>query len=95
MINFNNDPNGIKITWDENDPIEKVFNDWTEEDFINAIRKDCFYVLKERGELEFWDPVKINQELDKEEWDYNERLIYIAEQESKGNRTKGNELKKD
>ena len=95
MINFNNDPNGIKITWDENDPIEKVFNNWTEEDFINAIRKDCFYVLKERGELEFWDPVKINQELDKEEWDYNERLIYIAEQESKGNRTKGNELKKD
>lgn len=90
MINFNNDPNGIKITWDENDPIEKVFNDWTEEDFINAIRKDCFYILQERGELEFWDPSRINEELNKEDYDYNSRLKVIAKEESEGNRTKGN-----
>ena len=91
MIDFNNtNGTGIQISWDENDPIEKVFNDWQEEDFINALRKDCFYILKERGELEFWDPIKINQELDKEDYDYNGRLKVIAEEESKGNRSKGN-----
>ena len=28
----------LTITWDENDPIESEFNDWTETDFLNAIR---------------------------------------------------------
>jgi len=93
MIEFIDDANGIHINWDEKDPIEKVFNDWEEEDFINALRKDCFYILKERGELEFWDPAAINKELLKEGYDYNGRLKVIAEEESKGNRTKGNELK--
>tara|TARA_B100000035_G_scaffold275301_1_gene252204 strand:- start:298 stop:585 length:288 start_codon:yes stop_codon:yes gene_type:complete len=93
MINFNNDPNGIQITWDEKDPIESVFNDWSEDDFINAIRKDCFYTLQECGELEFWDPQRINKELDKEDYDYNTRLKVIAQEEAEGRRNKGNELK--
>ena len=93
MIEFINDANGIKINWDENDPIEKVFNDWSEDNFIDALRKDCFYILKERGELEFWDPAAINQELSKEDYDYIGRLKVIAEEESKGHRTKGSEVK--
>lgn len=31
----------LTITWDENDPIESQFNDWTETDFLNAIRNAC------------------------------------------------------
>lgn len=27
------------IEWDENDPVESVFNTWTEQDFIDAIVK--------------------------------------------------------
>jgi len=30
--------NTFTIEWDENDPTEKVFNDYTEEDFINLIQ---------------------------------------------------------
>jgi hypothetical protein len=94
MIEFINDPHGNpQINWDENDPIEKVFNDWKEEDFINAIRKDCYYVLKERGEVEFWDPQAINQELKREDYDYKGRLKVIAEKESEGHSTKGTEVK--
>jgi hypothetical protein len=29
--------NKFTIEWDENDPTESMFNDWKEEDFINAI----------------------------------------------------------
>jgi len=32
------DENRFTIYWDENDPTEKVFNDYTEEDFINLIQ---------------------------------------------------------
>jgi hypothetical protein len=28
-----------EISWDENDPLEKQLNDWTEEDFLNAIKE--------------------------------------------------------
>lgn len=31
--------NTFEISWDENDPVEKILNDWTEEDFINAIQE--------------------------------------------------------
>lgn len=31
--------NTFEISWDENDPLEKILNDWTEEDFINCIKK--------------------------------------------------------
>ena len=32
------DENRFTIEWDENDPTEKVFNHYTEEDFINLIQ---------------------------------------------------------
>jgi len=32
------DENRFTIYWDENDPQEKIFNDYTEEDFINLIQ---------------------------------------------------------
>ena len=32
------DDKTFTISWDENDPTEKVFNDYTEEDFINLIQ---------------------------------------------------------
>ena len=31
----------LTITWDENDPFESQFNDWTENDFMTAIRNAC------------------------------------------------------
>ena len=31
----------LTITWDENDPIESQFNDWTEQDFLTAIKNAC------------------------------------------------------
>lgn len=33
----NENGNGFTIEWDANDPVESVFNDWTQEDFINAL----------------------------------------------------------
>lgn len=33
------------IEWDENHPVTSVFNSWTEDDFINAIRSACNKVL--------------------------------------------------
>ena len=38
------DDNGklnLTISWDENDPVESKFNNWTETDFLNAIRNAC------------------------------------------------------
>lgn len=29
------------IYWDQNDPIESILNDWTEEDFIQCIMQRC------------------------------------------------------
>jgi hypothetical protein len=38
MINVEDNEDGsVTITWDENDPIESMMNDWTEQDFIDAI----------------------------------------------------------
>ena len=31
----------LTITWDENDPVESKFNDWTPEDFLTVIRNAC------------------------------------------------------
>lgn len=33
------------IEWDENHPVTSVFNSWTEDDFLNAIRIACNEVL--------------------------------------------------
>ena len=43
--------NTFTISWDENDPHEKMFNTWTEEDFINAIQ-DKLKALEELGVLD-------------------------------------------
>ena len=43
--------NQFTISWDENDPQEKMFNTWTEEDFINAIQ-DKLKSLEELGVLD-------------------------------------------
>jgi len=43
--------NKFTISWDENDPNEKMFNTWTEEDFINAIQ-DKLKALEELGVLD-------------------------------------------
>ena len=45
------DDNTFTISWDENDPQEKMFNTWTEEDFINAIQ-DKLKSLEELGVLD-------------------------------------------
>ena len=34
-----NEDGSFDITWDENDPQESMFNDWTEEDFIRVIEQ--------------------------------------------------------
>lgn len=52
MINVKQeDDNTFTISWDENDPKESIFNDWTEEDFINAIQ-DYLNTLQELGEVD-------------------------------------------
>jgi hypothetical protein len=30
----------LTISWDENDPLEKQLNHWTEEDFVRAIQEE-------------------------------------------------------
>ncbi|QPB08056.1 hypothetical protein PQC11_gp008 [Synechococcus phage S-H9-1] len=45
------DDNTFTISWDENDPQERMFNTWTEEDFINAIQ-DKLKALEELGVLD-------------------------------------------
>lgn len=42
-----NDDGSLRIDWDENDPVEKILNDWTEEDFIAAIKEG----LEERKQI--------------------------------------------
>jgi hypothetical protein len=42
------DDGSFDISWDENDPTESVFNDWTESDFQNLI-SDYLKELKENG----------------------------------------------
>jgi len=52
MIEVTENQDGtFTISWDENDPQEKIFNDWTEEDFINAIQ-DKLKALEELGVLD-------------------------------------------
>lgn len=36
---------GFDITWDPDDPVEHVFNDWTEEDFKRVILEEAERVL--------------------------------------------------
>jgi len=45
------DDKTFTISWDENDPQEKIFNDYTEEDFINLIQ-NYLNTLQESGEVD-------------------------------------------
>jgi len=39
MIEVKEETNGsFTISWDEKDPVESIMNDWTENDFIQAIK---------------------------------------------------------
>jgi len=42
------DDNTFTISWDENDPYESVFNDWTEQDFIDLLTD---FIQKETDKL--------------------------------------------
>ena len=37
------------ISWDENDPLESMFNDWTEQDFIDCLMERCKDVLSQES----------------------------------------------
>lgn len=45
MINVQETEEGFNISWDPNDPLECIFNTWTEQDFIDAIMKQCEEVI--------------------------------------------------
>jgi hypothetical protein len=38
--------NEFEIDWDENDPVESIMNEWTEEDFIQALKEHLEQVEK-------------------------------------------------
>lgn len=51
MINCKEEEDGsFTITWDENDPVESVFNTWTKEDFENAISAYITKLMEEENE---------------------------------------------
>ena len=40
MIEVKEETDGsFTVYWDETDPVEKILNDWTEEDFVNVIKE--------------------------------------------------------
>ncbi|UNH61154.1 hypothetical protein SSZBM1_37 [Synechococcus phage S-SZBM1] len=42
MISVNENEDGsFTISWDENDPYESIFNEWTEKDFIDYLMARC------------------------------------------------------
>ncbi len=43
-----NEDGSFQIDWDENDPVESIMNEWTEEDFIQVI-KDHLETLQENA----------------------------------------------
>ena len=48
-IEVTEETNGtFTISWDENDPLERVFNDWTEEDFIQVITEAAEKILAQQ-----------------------------------------------
>ena len=42
-----NDDDTITFEWDENDPVDSVFNTWTEQDFMDAILSYCKEIIGE------------------------------------------------
>ena len=52
MIDVTENQDGtFTISWDENDPTESMFNDWTEQDFINALQ-NYLQSLEESGKVD-------------------------------------------
>jgi len=46
MIEVKETKEGFEISWDPDDPLESIFNTWTEQDFIDAIMKQCKEVIE-------------------------------------------------
>jgi len=42
-----NEDGSLQISWDPNDPVESIFNTWTEQQFIDAIMERANEVLNE------------------------------------------------
>lgn len=50
MMDCKETEEGFEITWDPDDPIESVFNTWTEEDFIRVIMEAANSVIEEHNQ---------------------------------------------
>jgi hypothetical protein len=48
-VDWHDDDNSFTIHWDENDPTESVFNDWTEQDFLDYFTRYARDVINELG----------------------------------------------
>ena len=46
-----NDNGSFDISWDPKDPKESMLNEWTEQDFVNAIVDQCNKILDEYKEV--------------------------------------------
>lgn len=46
-----NEDGTFDIEWDENDPQESIFNEWTESDFVNAITEHLNGLQRESENL--------------------------------------------
>lgn len=44
------DDGSLTITWDENDPVEKQLNTWSEQDFINLLTEELNKIRSESNE---------------------------------------------
>jgi hypothetical protein len=38
------------ISWDEHNPVESILNTWTEQDFIDCIKKGCERIVENDSE---------------------------------------------
>lgn len=46
-----NEDGSLKITWDPNDPLESIFNTWTEQQFIDAIIQRANEEVTDHGDV--------------------------------------------
>ena len=46
------DDGSFDISWDENDPAERMFNTWTENDFQNAINHYLTELMREENGID-------------------------------------------
>ena len=44
-----NEDGSFTISWDENDPVESMLNDWTEKDFIDCLMQRCDEILEKES----------------------------------------------